>query len=129
MGDLKDWALGVASKVSKVGVTERQVGDVAVVSVAGSIVTDGSADRVREIIRRLLSEGRRKILLDMEQVRWVDSAGIGTLVSALLSVAREGGQLKLLKVRGNIKELLSVTKVLALFSVHEDESEALNDFR
>jgi len=128
MAEVKDWALGVASKVAKVSVTERQVGDVFVVSVAGNIITDGSAVRVREIIRRLLAEGRRKILLDMAHVRWVDSMGLGVLVSALVSAMREGGQIKLLKVRQNVKDLLSVTKLDTVFTAYDDEAEALNAY-
>ena len=128
MAELKDWALGVASKVSKVSVTERQVGDVFVVSLDGNIIVDGSACKVREIIRRLLAEGCRKILLDMAHVRWVDSAGLGTLVAALVSVTREGGQIKLLKVRQNVKDLLSVTKLDTVFTTYDDEAEALNAY-
>jgi len=128
MGELKDWALGVASKVSKVNIIERQVGDVIILGVTGNIITGESADRVRAIIRRLLTEGHRKILLDMAQVRWVDSMGIGELVSAMVSVTRAGGQIKLLKVRENIKDLLSITKLQTIFAIYDDESEALNDY-
>lgn len=128
MSDLKDWALGVASKVSKVAITQRQVGDVMVVTLDGNIITGESADRVREIIRRLLAEGRRKILLDMAEVRWVDSMGLGTLVAALVSVTRAEGQIKLLKVRKNIKDLLSNTKLDTVFASYDDESQAINDY-
>lgn len=128
MDNLKDWALGVASKVSKVSITERQVGDVIFLSVVGNIVTGESADIVRGSIRRLLTEGRRKFLLDMAHVRWVDSIGIGELVSALVSVTRAGGQIKLLRVRENIKEQLSITGMHTIFAIYEDESEALNDY-
>ncbi|HYH87268.1 MAG TPA: STAS domain-containing protein [Pyrinomonadaceae bacterium] len=128
MDNLKDWALGVASKVSKVSITERQAGDVIILGVEGNIVTGESADKVRAGIRRLLAEGRRKFLLDMAQVRWVDSIGIGELVSALVSVTRAGGQIKLLKVRENIKEQLSITGIHAIFAIYDDESEALNDY-
>jgi len=128
MGDLKDWALGVAAKASKVRITERQVGDVIILSVAGNIITGESADRVRRVIRRLLTEGHRKILLDMAHVRWIDSMGIGELVSALVSVTRAGGQIKLLKVRKNINDLLSITGLQTIFAIYGNESEALNDY-
>jgi anti-anti-sigma factor len=128
MDNLKDWALGVASKVSKVNITERQAGDVIILTVAGNIVTGEGADIVRGSIRRLLTEGRRKFLLDMAQVRWVDSIGIGELVSALVSVTQAGGQIKLLKVRENIKEQLSITGMHTIFAIYDDESEALNDY-
>ncbi|MBC7930666.1 MAG: STAS domain-containing protein [Rubrivivax sp.] len=128
MDNLKDWALGVASKVSKVSITERQAGDVTILGVEGNIVTGESADMVRGSIRRLLMEGRRKFLLDMTHVRWVDSIGIGEMVSALVSVTRAGGQIKLLKVRENIKEQLSITGMQTIFAIYGDESEALNDY-
>ena len=128
MNDLKDWALGVASKVSKVNITERQVGDVIILSVAGNIVTGESADTVQGIIHRLLTEGHRKILLDMAHVMWIDSMGIGELVSALVSVTHAGGQIKLLKVREKIKELLSITGIHTIFAIYDDELEALNDY-
>lgn len=128
MDNLKDWALGVASKISKVTIMERQAGDVIILGVEGNIVTGESADMVRGSIRRLLTEGRRKFLLDMAHVRWVDSIGIGELVSALVSVTRAGGQIKLLKVRENIKEQLSITGMQTIFAIYDDESEALNDY-
>ena len=128
MDNLKDWALGVASKISKVNVTERQAGDVVILGLEGNIVTGENADIMRGHIRRLLAEGRRKFLLDMAQVRWIDSIGIGELVSALVSITRAGGQIKLLKVRGNIKEQLTITGMHSIFAIYDDESVALNDY-
>jgi anti-sigma B factor antagonist len=64
----------------------------------------------------------------MTHVKWVDSMGIGELVSALVSVTRAGGQIKLLKVRGKIQELLSITGVQTIFAIYGDESEALNAY-
>jgi anti-sigma B factor antagonist len=128
MNDLKDWTLGVAAKMSKVSITEQQVGDVIIIRVDGNIITGESAGTVRGLIRRLLTEGQRKILVDMAHVRWVDSMGIGELASALVSVTRAGGHFKLLKVRGNVKELLSITDLHTVFAIYDDELEALNDY-
>jgi anti-sigma B factor antagonist len=128
MNDLKDWTLGVAAKMSKVSITEQQVGDVIIIRVNGNIITGESAGTVRGLIRRLLTEGQRKILVDMAHVRWVDSMGLGELASALVSVTRAGGHFKLLKVRGNVKELLSITDLHTVFSIYDDEMEALNDY-
>ncbi len=127
MDNLKDWALSVAAKVSEVNIRERQVGDVSILDVDGNIIIGESADTVRNIIRRQLAEGRRKFLLNMAQVRWVDSRGIGELVAALVTVTREGGQIKLLQVRENIAELLTVTRVDTIFALYDDELAALND--
>jgi anti-sigma B factor antagonist len=126
--NLKDWALSLAATISEVNIRERQVGDVIILDLDGNIIIGESADRVRNITRRLLAEGRRKILLNMVQVRWIDSRGIGELVSALVSVTRAGGQIKLLKVRENIEELLTVTRVDTIFDLYDDELAALNDY-
>jgi anti-sigma B factor antagonist len=128
MNDLKDWTLGVAAKMSKVSITEQQVGDVIIIRVDGNIITGESAGTVRGLIHRLLTEGQRKILVDMAHVRWVDSMGIGELASALVSVTRAGGHFKLLKVRGNVKEILSITDLHTVFAIYDDEMEALNDY-
>ncbi len=128
MDNLKDWALSLAATISEVNIRERQVGDVIILDLDGNIIIGESADRVRNITRRLLAEGRRKILLNMVQVRWIDSRGIGELVSALVSVTRAGGQIKLLKVKENVEELLAVTKVDTIFDIYDDELAALNDY-
>jgi anti-sigma B factor antagonist len=128
MNNLKDLAISLAAKVSKVSITERQVGDVSILDIEGNIITGESAQTVRGLIRRLLAEGRRKILLNLAQVRWVDSEGLGELVSALVAVTRESGQITLLKVRGNIREVLEITGLDAIFAIYEDELEALNDY-
>ena len=128
MSNLKDWSLSLASTASEVNIRERQVGDVLILDVDGNIIVGESADAVRDIIRRLLAEGHRKILLNMAQVRWIDSRGIGELVAALVAVAREGGQIKLLMVRENIEELLTVTRIDTIFGIYDDELEALNDY-
>lgn len=128
MNDLKDWTLGVAAKMSKVSITEQQVGDVIIIRVDGNIITGESAGTVRGLIRRLLTEGQRKILVDMAHVKWVDSMGIGELASALVSVTRAGGHFKLLKVKGNVKELLCITDLHTVFAIYDDEMEALNDY-
>ena len=128
MESFKDWALSVAAKVSEVKIRERQAGDVIILDLDGNIIIGESADRVRDTTRRLLAEGRRKFLLNMAQVRWIDSRGIGELVSAIVAVTRAGGQIKLLLVRGNIAELLTVTRVNTIFDIYDDELAALNDY-
>lgn len=128
MERLKDWALGVASKASKINIKERQNGDVMILDLEGNILTGESAAAVRGVIRRLLTEGQSKIFLNMAQVRWVDSEGIGELIAAHVAVTRLGGQIKLLKVRANIKTLLTTTGLDTVFAVYDDELTALNDY-
>ncbi len=128
MDNLQDWGPSLDSTVSEVNIRERQVGDVSILDVDGNIIIGESADTVGDTVRRHLAEGRRKILLNMAQVRWVDSRGIGELVAALVTVTREGGQIKLLKVKENVEELLAVTKVDTIFDIYDDELAALNDY-
>jgi anti-sigma B factor antagonist len=128
VGNLKDWALGVAAKASKINITERQNGDVMILDLKGNILTGASAATVRGVIRRLIAAEHSKIFLNMAQVRWVDSAGIGELVAAHVAMARAGGQLKLLKVRANIKALLIATGLDTVFAMYDDELTALNDY-
>jgi len=124
----KDWDRSLASQASEVKIRERQAGDVIILDLDGNIIIGESVDRVRYTTRRLLAEGRRKFLLNMAQVRWVDSRGIGELVAALVTVTREGGQIKLLKVKENVEELLAVTRVNTIFDLYDDELAALNDY-
>jgi anti-sigma B factor antagonist len=128
LDQFKDWALGIAAKASKVNIKERQNGDVMILDLEGNIITDESAGAVRVIIRRLLAAGHRKIFLNMAQVRWVDSLGIGELIAAHVAVARVGGQIKLLKVRENIKTLLTATRLDTVLAIYDDELAALNDY-
>lgn len=129
MVNFKDWALGAAAKASKVKLAERQVGDVMILDVEGNILTGESAAAVRDTIRRLLAVGHRKIFLNLAQVRWVDSEGIGELVAAHVAVTRAGGQIKLLKVRDRIRELLTITGLHTVFDIYDDELTALNDYQ
>lgn len=100
-----------------------------ILDVEGNILTGESAAAVRDTIRRLLAAGHRKIFLNLAQVRWVDSEGIGELVAAHVAVTRAGGQIKLLKVRDRIRELLTITGLHTVFDIYDDELTALNDYQ
>ncbi len=92
-------------------------------------VTIGEASiALRTTIRRLLGEGKKKILLNLGQVAYVDSSGIGELVSGFSAVTREGGTLKLLNLTQKIQDILAITKLLTVFDVHDTESDALRSF-
>ena len=87
-----------------------------------------AASRSRTAIRRLLGEGRNKILLNLAGVGYIDSSGIGELVSSFTAVKKEGGTLKLLNLTQKIQDLLAITKLLTVFDVFEDEGEALSSY-
>jgi anti-sigma B factor antagonist len=84
---------------------------------------------LRTAIRRLLEEGKKRILLNLSGVGYIDSSGIGELVSSYTAINKEGGQLKLLNLTQKLQDLLTITKLLTVFDVYESEADALNSFK
>lgn len=111
-----------------VRLSTRQVGDVAVIDVSGRITLGEGSSNLREGIRELLAKGQRKILLNLGDVSYIDSSGIGELVSGYTSVANQGGQLKLLNLTKRVKDLLQITKLYTVFDVYDDEAAAVRSF-
>ncbi|GAC1433208.1 MAG: STAS domain-containing protein [Acidobacteriaceae bacterium] len=106
----------------------RQVGDVSVVDVSGRITLGEGSSALRDSLREMVGKGQKKILLNLGEVTYIDSSGIGELVSGFTTVANQGGQLKLLKLTKRVKDLLQITKLYTVFEVHEDEAEAIRSF-
>jgi anti-sigma B factor antagonist len=106
----------------------RQVGDVTVVDLAGRITLGEGSSTMRDALRDLLAKGNKKILLNLGEVSYIDSSGIGELVSAFTTVTNQGGQLKLLGLNKRIKDLLQITKLYTVFEVHDEESAAVRSF-
>jgi anti-sigma B factor antagonist len=106
----------------------RQVGDVSVVDVAGRITLGEGSSALRDTIKDLLSNGHMKILLNLGDVSYIDSSGIGELVSGFTTVTNKGGQLKLLNLNKRVKDLLQITKLYTVFDVHEDEASAVRSY-
>lgn len=111
-----------------VKLSTRQVGDVSVVDAAGRITLGEGSSALRDGIRDLVSKGHKKILLNLAEVSYIDSSGIGELVSAFTTVTNQGGQLKLLSLTKRVKDLLQITKLYTVFDVHEDEAHAIRSF-
>ena len=106
----------------------RTVGNVAVVDLQGK-VTIGSGDEVlRDTVQRLLDEGKRKILINLQGVSYMDSAGIGELVACYKRAAEKEGAMRLLKPSGKVFDLLQLTRLTEIFRIHEDEKEAVAAF-
>jgi anti-sigma B factor antagonist len=106
----------------------RTVGDVTILDIHGKItIGEGSAE-IRNKVRDLLQSGRKKILLNMGDVSYVDSSGIGELVSSFTTVTNAGGQLKLLQLTKKLQELLAITKLLTVFDTYNDEQEAVASY-
>ena len=106
----------------------RQVGDVTVVDVAGRITLGEGSSALRDTLRELVGKGQKKILLNLGDVSYIDSSGIGELVSGFTTVTNSGGQLKLLGLNKRVKDLLQITKLYTVFDVHEEEASAIRSF-
>lgn len=115
--------------MAELNIKERQAGDVIVLDLDGKITIGEGSVALRSAVRRLVEENKKKILLNLAGVGYVDSSGIGELVSSFSSVSREGGQLKLLNLTQKIQDLLAITKLLTVFDVYEDESSAVSAFK
>jgi anti-sigma B factor antagonist len=114
--------------MAELNIAERQAGDVTILDMDGKVTIGEGSVALRTTIRRLISEGKKNILLNLGGVGYVDSSGIGELVSSFSSVHREGGTLKLLNLTEKIQDLLAITKLLTVFDVFEDEGAALGSF-
>ena len=106
----------------------HQVGDVCVIDVVGRITLGEGASTLRESIRDLVTKGNKKILLNLGDVSYIDSSGIGELVSGFTSVAIQGGVLKLLSLTKRVKDLLQITKLYTVFDVYDDEATAVRSY-
>jgi anti-sigma B factor antagonist len=104
------------------------VGDVSVVDVAGRITLGEGSSALRDMMRDLVSKSQKKILLNLGEVSYIDSSGIGELVSGFTTVTNSGGNLKLLGLNKRVKDLLQITKLYTVFDVHEDEAGAIRSF-
>jgi anti-sigma B factor antagonist len=108
--------------------THRDAGPVTVVDLSGrTTLGDGSA-LLRKTIRGLLADERKKILLNLADVDYIDSSGIGELVSGFTAVKNQGGDLKLLHLTKKVRDLLQITKLYTVFDVYTDEKTALGGF-
>jgi len=111
-----------------VKLTNRQVGDVTVIDSAGRITLGEGASAFRDAIRELANKGDKKILVNLSEVSYIDSSGIGEMVSSYTTVTNHGGQLKLLGLNKRVKDLLQITKLYTVFEVFDDEATAVRSF-
>jgi len=109
--------------------TVRQVEGVVVVDLSGRIKLGEGSSTLRDIVKDLLSKGQKNILLNLGDISYIDSSGIGELVAAFTSVRNQGGELKLLHLTRKIHDLLQITKLYTVFDVKDDEAEAIAAFR
>ena len=107
----------------------RTIGDINILDCSGKITLGEGTMTVRNTVRDILKGGGKKIILNLADVNYIDSSGIGELVSTYTTVTNSGGQLKLLNLTKKIQELLAITKLLTVFQVFENEQAALASFR
>jgi anti-sigma B factor antagonist len=106
----------------------RTVGDVHILDCNGKITLGEGTMAIRNTVRETLKNGGKKIILNLSDVNYIDSSGIGELVSTYTTVTNQGGQLKLLNLTKKIQELLAITKLLTVFSVYQSEQDAIASF-
>jgi anti-sigma B factor antagonist len=107
----------------------RKVEDVCVLDLSGKITIGEGTLLLRETIRNLMVKNEHKVLLNLADVSYIDSSGIGELVSSFSTFSSQGGKLKLLNLTRKVHDLLSITKLLTVFEVFEDELKAIQSFQ
>jgi anti-sigma B factor antagonist len=108
--------------------TYRDSGQVTVIDMGGRITLGDGSALLRTTVRKLLEENRTRILINLADVDYIDSSGIGELVQAYTSVKNRGGELKLLHLTKKVKDLLQITKLFTVFDVYENEASAVRSF-
>jgi len=109
-------------------ISERNDGKVTVLNLSGKITLGDGDVLLKDKLHSLLNQGRKDVLLNLAQVSYVDSAGLGAIVSAYTTMTREGGSLKLANVTKKLQDLLSITKLLTVFETFDSEDEALRSY-
>ncbi|MGB8656100.1 MAG: STAS domain-containing protein, partial [Candidatus Acidiferrales bacterium] len=109
-------------------ITEREIDGVSVLEIEGRIVLGEESNAFREKVKSLLAAGKKKIVLNLSQVSYIDSAGLGTLVATFHSARAQGATLKLANLGSKFQEVLQVTKLMTVFDTYENEAAAIQSF-
>ena len=112
-----------------VRMTNSEVDGVSVVELDGRIVLGEESNSLREKLKSLLAEGKKKIVLNMANIKYIDSAGLGTLVAAHLSAKTQGASVRLCHLGNKFHEVLQMTKLLTVFDVYDTEAAAVSSFQ
>ena len=110
-------------------IASREVDGVTVVELSGRITLGEGSVQMRDAIRELIAKGQRRILLDLGEVNYIDSSGLGELVSAYTSAKNQNAALKLLKLTKKVHDLLQLTKLYTVFDIFDDEASAIASFK
>jgi anti-sigma B factor antagonist len=109
-------------------IEERLVGDVVMLDLKGKITLGEGDELLKDKVNSLVNQGHKKIVLNLAEVPYIDSAGLGEVVRTYTTVSRQGGSLKLLNLTKRITDLLSITKLLTVFETFDSENEAVRSF-
>jgi anti-sigma B factor antagonist len=109
-------------------ITTREVSHVTIVDINGRITLGDETGQLRDTVRKLLAAGKKKIVLNLANVDYIDSSGVGELVSSFTAVRNSGGELKLLSLTKKVSDVLQVTKLYTVFDIKEDEFTAVKSF-
>jgi len=109
-------------------IEERSVGDVVVLDLKGKITLGEGDELLKDKVNSLVNQGQKKIVLNLADLPYIDSAGLGEIVRTYTTVSRQGGSLKLLNLTKRITDLLSITKLLTVFETYDSENEAVRSF-
>lgn len=110
-------------------VSVRQFEDISIVDLSGQIKMGEGSSTVRDMVKDLLAKGNKKILLNLGEVTYIDSSGIGEMVAAFTSTRNQGGEMKLLKLTHKVRDLLTITKLITVFDVQDEEATAIAAFK
>ena len=110
-------------------IAERDSGSVTILDLSGKVTLGEGDTLLKDKLNSLLHQGKKKVLLNLAQVNYVDSAGLGAIVSAYTTVTRDGGSLKLANVTKRLQDLLSITKLLTVFETFDSEDEGVRSFK
>jgi anti-sigma B factor antagonist len=110
-------------------IASREVDGVTVLDLSGRITLGEGSVQLRDAIRDLIGKGQRRILLDLGEVNYIDSSGLGELVSAYTSARNQGASVKLLKLTKKVHDLLQLTKLYTVFDIYDDEASAIASFK
>jgi len=114
--------------MTSLNIQERQLGGVTVVDLAGKIFIGETNRQLHDALKRLVSEGKRQILLNLAKVTNIDSSGLGEVVAGFTTLRNAGGELKLVNLPAHVWDLMTVTKLYTVFDIFEDEATAVGSF-
>jgi anti-sigma B factor antagonist len=115
--------------MAELDVKERQAGDVTILDLSGEVRIGEGSISLRDSIRNLADQNKKKVLLNLAGVKYMDSSGVGELIANYTTISRQGGHLKLLNLTDRIQNLLVITKLLTVFDSYDNEAEALKSFQ